>query len=1555
MDLARGQAAESGVRIEVPELRSVLSSTYANPDGTLTDELSSAPVWAPTAGGGWVPVDPTLEATDAGLRPRAAVGDVTISAGGDNGDGVADLVRVVPSPQGDAGDVSVTVGVDGPLPVPVVDGATARYVGAAAGGSDVVVSMSRVGPQVSIVIRDPGAAQESYALDLAVTGLEARVGESGTVELVAADGTVAGTLSAPVMFDSTPSPSGLPARQVPVAAELVDRDGGQRLVLTPDRQFLDDPATRFPVTIDPSVNLTPSLDTPEVQNAPTTNYDSNPSLVTGWNGFGGIVRSYIKFSTASIAYKNVTAASLNLWQAASNAGSCATSALNVYDSAALSAGSTWNTKPTMSTTVSGTANTTGDSVSCPAAVGWKSVGITGLAQTWAASGGTAKTLGIRSGETTGSSTGKTFDSADGTHVPYLAVTYYTTPPTPTAVAPANNAVIDTLAPTVKATAGTQEWGATWTTTFTIKDVTGATVGTKAKVGSGVQTWAVDPDLVKLRPNSVYTLEVKTCTSLGPLCSATVTNTFTVNPALGAGDRPYFQYESFPISDRANLKVNVASGNLVIANNDLTVAGTGPAYTLARTFNSTTGEDRQFGHKWTASYATSERLARNADGTLSYWGPTGTVSLITPKTGGGWNVSGDVDAELIDLVSYGTFVMRFHHARAGRSAGDQVVFYNNTSSARDGLMGSLVDLYGNTVDTTWVGTGTEVDEAVDTQARPFEYTYTSGRVTTINDPNGSRDVDYSYDGNGDLRTFTDANGAVTSYDSYDAAHNPHTITGPAGNVINLDFDAQNRVIEVDQIIDAVATPTTFDYYDTVNLGGNYYTEVTNPRTYATTYDYDNANRVVLATDALGATQASSYDDNSNVDTVTDGANNVTTSSWSTANNLDSRQQATGATESFTYNSTSGTNPIAQYQTNVATNPQARTATFGYSSDGAPLSTTNQLSSQNTSSVTRHGINSITCGAQYGQVCTSIDPRGKTTSFGYDSVGNLTDVTPPTGLGAVEIDYDAVSRVSHVLDGNGTDIDYTYDDLDRVTEVLYNSTDDIDYVYDANGNVEQRTDLDNSVWTYTYDERNLLTSGAGPNENVDYSYDEVGNLVDLDDSSGSHTYTFTAVNMLETATNPANDTTTYTYDTPYHPMWRTKVTYDTGVEMRIDQDNSGRTESIEAFNTNTMPETKLTSFAYTYDNAVQNNDGGGDDTALRSTVTNISGDVTTYGYDAADRLLSALTDPTVGVNVLREWAYDGAGNVTQRKTNTVVNQTFTYNDANQLTSGGAGYDANGNLTTSSAYGYTGASYNDANQTTSLTPNGGSAQALTYAGQSQDHLRTIDSTQYESAGNLGIVGITNTSDTTLTMREPSGTLIDIYYNGNIYNYLYDGQGNVVGLTDNTGNLVNTYTYDPYGRRLAATETFPNPFQYAGGYTNTNGTTYKYGTRWYDTTTLAWTQPDPAGQSATYTYVDGNPVNRADPSGRTFLDISFTVGPLTFGTDTNEDSSTWWYGGSTITPSLGLSVTWNTGEAIKGDICYAATAIIAIGVTGGYCAEGGWYIGGGFGFDLGLSSTRS
>jgi RHS repeat-associated protein len=112
----------------------------------------------------------------------------------------------------------------------------------------------------------------------------------------------------------------------------------------------------------------------------------------------------------------------------------------------------------------------------------------------------------------------------------------------------------------------------------------------------------------------------------------------------------------------------------------------------------------------------------------------------------------------------------------------------------------------------------------------------------------------------------------------------------------------------------------------------------------------------------------------------------------------------------------------------------------------------------------------------------------------------------------------------------------------------------------------------------------------------------------------------------------------------------------------------------------------------------------------------------------------------------------------------------------------------------------------------------------------------------------------------RTPSGT----------YYYLFDELGSIVGLTDSSGSLVNTYQYDPYGNLTSSTGKVANPWRYAGGYYDANTGLYKFGIRYYDPSTGRWTQRDPVGGSLQeltkanpYVYAGNDPVNMVDTGG--------------------------------------------------------------------------------------------
>ena len=164
--------------------------------------------------------------------------------------------------------------------------------------------------------------------------------------------------------------------------------------------------------------------------------------------------------------------------------------------------------------------------------------------------------------------------------------------------------------------------------------------------------------------------------------------------------------------------------------------------------------------------------------------------------------------------------------------------------------------------------------------------------------------------------------------------------------------------------------------------------------------------------------------------------------------------------------------------------------------------------------------------------------------------------------------------------------------------------------------------------------------------------------------------------------------------------------------------------------------------------------------------------------------------------------------------------------------------------------------------------------YKGPTQQDRVQINSTTLDYSG-LGLSQQTDSTGTTYFTRCSCGLLNNERLpNGNRYYYLFDGLGSVVGLTDGSGNKVNSYDYDPYGVMLKQTEGVSNPFKYAAGYLDASGY-YQFGDRYYDPTLGRWTQQDPVGGSLfdlnsgnRYTYVDDNPVNKVDPSGKDWLD---------------------------------------------------------------------------------------
>ena len=327
-----------------------------------------------------------------------------------------------------------------------------------------------------------------------------------------------------------------------------------------------------------------------------------------------------------------------------------------------------------------------------------------------------------------------------------------------------------------------------------------------------------------------------------------------------------------------------------------------------------------------------------------------------------------------------------------------------------------------------------------------------------------------------------------------------------------------------------------------------------------------------------------------------------------------------------------------------------------------------------------------------------------AFEYDNASNITRERRQAGFISpivhkeVNYEYDALSRLRKVTDGNNYEQLITYDKNDLVdlvtdarnntTQHIYNERNEltqmlnrdsgqVDMVYDDNSLLNAVTDAINVTTNYTRNGFGEVTTESSPDSGTwNYVYDEAGNLQKVTDAKGHDTdyQNYDALNRLGVIKHPdlAGDTT-FSYDQS-QPGYMDRVTDYTGytdfeynqageltkktahvvgVTMTIEYqyDASGRVEHAK------MP--GGTELFYTYDD-----------------------------YGRVERIEVDHSDPLFArQDLASNIQYKPFGPMTQVVLGSLQTRTLTYDNNYQLqtlTSGSVmqksyGYDANGNITT------------------------------------------------------------------------------------------------------------------------------------------------------------------------------------------------------------------------------------------------------------------------------------
>lgn len=954
-----------------------------------------------------------------------------------------------------------------------------------------------------------------------------------------------------------------------------------------------------------------------------------------------------------------------------------------------------------------------------------------------------------------------------------------------------------------------------------------------------------------------------------------------------GLRPSATRIPFSISDRASATVDVGTGNLNLSADLLDLPGVAGSSAIGIAYNSldTTGGENNNSYNlvngWAYNFFNAGGLSLQSNGsTVDFTDGSGAVWPFAP-------VSGSSTAYTSPSGLKATLT---------KTATGWTLYYlvSSTTVTFDSLgeFGAVTDRNGNAASLNW-STGVFTTSAG-----------TSGAHTASGSRSGStfsvsingKTVSFTNNGSSNLVSFQDPTGATTQF-TYSGTLLTK-ILNPNNAETDISYDSSRRVTEVDQLNSgsgAAGTSTTrFAYVSTTETdvaGPNTSTSVAVSTGPHVTYTVNASTQLVTqATDQMGRVRAATF--NANLDALTSTVGSGSTASTTTgtygANSGVSLTQVasqTGATSQAAY---ANTGASSQYLPSSTTDSAGNQSTFSY--DGAG----NQLSAQTAAVATQAIVTRNTDGTV--ATATAAGNGSNVTSYSYTN-HQLTGVTPPTGtsLGSKANSYDSYGRLATATDGAGRTTSYSYDLDDRLlTESFSDSTPTVTNTYDASGNLTQQVSGGGTI-TNTYDALNhLLTTGnTAGGGTITYGYDKAGNQTSLTDGGGTTTNGFDNSGVVTRTTYPKGSGTAFTNFATNSNGQRTDEWIATNSSnstwaghVQTSYDGSGRVSRVTAQTGTSGTPTTVIDVSYCYNTAGSGTSCGttttNDRSKLQRSYDALAGQTTSYSYDGSGRLTGVAQSGGSGSNNSYAYTYNANGD---RLTATVTgssssSQTLTYNAANQITTTGYSYDGAGNLTATPTASFT---YNAAEQMTSTTT-GGHTYHYVYAGASQTEVLSAESSvatytstygRADPQGNPELLAYKGDNTAYLDPDPVTGQANMLHTSfGVAALYVYDGIGNPVALLADYVGVPLSIGFDPYGIATissgsTAVAIAQNPYSFKSGIQDRATGFVKFGQRWYNPTTGAWTQQDTLDapldptNANRYAYAGDDPVNLVDARG--------------------------------------------------------------------------------------------
>ncbi len=446
-------------------------------------------------------------------------------------------------------------------------------------------------------------------------------------------------------------------------------------------------------------------------------------------------------------------------------------------------------------------------------------------------------------------------------------------------------------------------------------------------------------------------------------------------------------------------------------------------------------------------------------------------------------------------------------------------------------------------------------------------FSTGSSKTTPSTNTNLFIDYGYDSLDRAISVQNVTGQkTTSFDDW-----IKTDIDQLGNRKSFESDARGNLVRVTEYLDDVPLTTNYTYDSNRNL-----TKITDALGNIRSFAYDALGRRLTAedlhapNDATFTTHAFAYDAAGNMTSKLDGLGRTTAYTYDSLNRVltEDDTSAAGIDVIFGYDAcTFGKGKLCSATTSAG----SIVATYGYTPLGLIQNETKKIS----------GVSYTTSYAydRQGNKLTQTNPDGSQVLHAYDSAGLLDQVSYKAGVSSpaesvvAAVSYSPTFKVAAITYGNGIVENNSYDEneLYRLRTITAGpqssptSLQNSNYSYDAVGNILSINDTSltnrRGLSTFVYDDLYRLTSATKSNATTTlfaetYSYNALGNILS---KTGQGSYSYSGAGYANPHAPTAIGTTTLSYDQNGNLLSAGKSKYAWDYRNRLTQWGNGSATS------------------------------------------------------------------------------------------------------------------------------------------------------------------------------------------------------------------------------------------------------------------------------------------------------------------------------------------------------------------------------------------------------------